>query len=96
LLLTLGFPADREDVPWLLRGRFINLEIIGDLQIANGTVTHAKLDLYQWGSIYRGQNMDEEQSKKTVTEFLGEITPIIGPIRQLEYDGTSLRFSLNR
>ncbi|MGE4620178.1 MAG: hypothetical protein AAEJ04_10255 [Planctomycetota bacterium] len=96
LLLTLGFPSDRIDVPWLLRDRFINLEIIGDLQIASGTLTHAKLDLYQWGSIYWGKDMDEEASKKLVADLLEEIKLVIGPIRQLEYDGTSIKFSLDR
>ena len=94
LLLSLGFPSDLEDIPWLLRGKFINLEIVGDIKILEGTVSHAKLDLYQWGSIYKGKDLSEESSKKIAIDLLEEITPFVGEIRQLEYDGSRLKFSL--
>ncbi|MEC9476100.1 MAG: hypothetical protein VX764_03590 [Planctomycetota bacterium] len=96
LMLSLGFPSDLEDVPWLLRGRFINVELVGNIRILDGEVATAKLDLYQWGSIYRGENLSEEESEQIALDLLDEIVPIIGEIRHLDYDGTQLKFSLAR
>ncbi len=93
LLLTLGFSEDLETVPWLLRGRFANLEIVGTIKIVSGSVADAQLDLYQWGSIYKGENLSQENSKEIITDLLGQLVPIIGEIRHLEYDGKKLRFS---
>lgn len=96
LFLTLGFPDDLEAVPWLMRGRFVNLEIVGDIKIVAGTVTHAQLELYQWGSIYKGENLSEEESKEITSDLLSEISPVIGVVHHLEYDGNQLRFSIAR
>ena len=93
LFLTLGFSEDLETVPWLLRGRFANLEIVGTVKIVSGSVAEAQLDLYQWGSIYKGENLSQEKSREIITDLLEELVPIIGEIRHLEYDGKELRFS---
>ena len=96
LMLSLGFSSDRKDLPWLLRGRFINVELVGNIRILDGEVATAKIDLYQWGSIYRGDSLSEEKSKQIAIELLDEIVPIIGEVRHLDYDGTRLKFSLTR
>lgn len=95
LLLSIGFGHDLEEVPWLARGRFINLEIIGDIEIADGSITKAKINLYQWGSIYRGENLPEETSKSIASDLLAEITPVVGKIRLLQHEKNQLRFSIS-
>lgn len=96
LLLTLGFPDDLESVPWLMRGRFVNLEIIGTITINTGSVTDAKLDLYQWGSIYKGENLTGETAQGIIKDLLQEMLPVTGEVQHLEYDGTKLKFALSR
>ncbi len=92
-LVTLGFPEEQQQVSWLLRGKFINIEMIGTVVIHDGVIEDAKLDLYQWGSIYKGKDLTREQSIESLEKVIEDLKKFPWasiPIRHLEYDGEQL------
>ncbi len=94
VLISVGFPDSTDEVPWLLRGRFVNLEMIGTVKIHDGSIEEAKLDLYQMGSIFKGHEMPREQSIETLQKLQLDLASKVGwlidPIHFLEYDGEFL------
>ncbi len=94
VLISVGFPDSSDEVPWLLRGRFVNLEMIGTVKIRDGSIEEAKLDLYQMGSIFKGNEMSREQSIETLEKLQSDLASKVGwlidPIDLLEYDGEFL------
>ena len=92
-LVSLGFPEDQQQVSWLLRGKFINIELIGTVVIHDGVIEDAKLDLYQWGSVYKGKDLTREQSIESLEKVIEDLKKFPWasiPIRHLEYDGEQL------
>ena len=98
LLVSIGIPEDQSTAPWWLRGRFANLEMIGTATIHGGNIDSADVDLYQWGSIYKGENLDQQQSIEVLDKLFREF-PLSGislEIRELEFVQDKLRIVLNK
>ncbi|MDE0960168.1 MAG: hypothetical protein OSB09_05250 [Planctomycetota bacterium] len=96
LLVTIGFPEDQQQVSWWLRGNYINIEMIGTIVIHDGVIEDAKLDLYQWGSIYKGIDLTKAQSIQSLEQAIQDLKkyPWISiPIRHLEFDGDQLQIT---
>lgn len=95
LLVSIGIPEDQSTSPWWMRGRFANLEMIGTATIHGGVIDSADVDLYQWGSIYKGENLGLKPSIEVIDKLFREF-PLPGislDIRELEFVQGKLRIS---
>lgn len=88
------------ETPWFMRGRYVNVALVGNLTIEDGDITDAKLASYRIVGLYHGEDVAEEESKQVFeglrqqSEMNPDLKATVDRVKLFRFDGEWIELQL--